>query len=183
MEARKMKVNPATQGSLPISIRKYIISAALVFIALPSNIAVAENKADLVIVRKSEEKLYLQRNGNTFASFPVAFGGNPKGHKQKEGDERTPEGKYVLDSKNSKSSFYKSIHISYPNARDTTAAKASGVNPGGLIMVHGQKNGFAWLAPVVQWFNWTDGCVAQKNADMDIVWDAVDAGTPIEIYP
>lgn len=68
-------------------------------------------------------------------------------------------------------------------AHDTASAKARGVDPGGLIMVHGQKNGLGWLAPLAQRFNWTDGCVAVSNEDMDIIWQAVDIGTPIEILP
>lgn len=140
-------------------------------------------KADLVVVNKTESRLYLQSAGHRFASFKVAFGGNPLGHKQQEGDERTPEGKYILDAKNPGSAYYKAIHISYPNARDRAAAKARGVSPGGQIMIHGQKNGLGWLAPVAQLFDWTDGCVALSNADMEQVWQAVVVGTPIEIYP
>lgn len=140
-------------------------------------------KADLVVVKKSESRLYLQHDGKSFASFKVAFGGEPEGHKEREGDERTPEGRYVLDSKNANSAFYKAIHVSYPNARDVANAKAKGVQPGGLIMIHGQKNGWGWAAPVAQLFDWTDGCIALKNKDMDVVWGAVDEGTPIEIDP
>jgi murein L,D-transpeptidase YafK len=143
----------------------------------------AAEKADRVVVKKSEARLYLERDGKAFASFKAAFGARPEGHKQQEGDERTPEGRYVLDSKNAKSSYYKAIHISYPNAHDTASAKAHGVAPGGLIMVHGQKNGFGWLAPLAQRFNWTDGCIGVSNADMDTVWRAVEVGTPIEILP
>jgi len=140
-------------------------------------------KADLVIVSKAESRLYLQRAGKRFASFNVVFGGNPRGHKQQEGDERTPEGHYVLDWKNPSSRYYKAIHISYPSAQDLSSAKARGVRPGGQIMIHGQRNGLAWLAPIAQLFDWTDGCVALSNTDMDAVWNAVDAGTPIEIKP
>jgi murein L,D-transpeptidase YafK len=150
--------------------------------ALFSSLACAE-KADRVIVSKAESRLYLERAGQRFASFKVAFGANPHGHKQREGDERTPEGKYILDAKNSNSGYYKALHVSYPNAQDRAAAKARGVRPGGQIMVHGQKNGFGWLAPVAQLFNWTNGCIALSNADMERVWNAVDVGTPVEIDP
>jgi murein L,D-transpeptidase YafK len=145
--------------------------------------AISTEKADLVVVRKSESRLYLQRAGKSFASFHVAFGNHPRGPKQQQGDERTPEGRYILDSKNAASSFYKALHISYPNAQDVAAAKSHGVDPGGLIMIHGQKNGFGWMGYATQLFNWTDGCVALTNGDMQQVWDAVDAGTPIVIYP
>lgn len=143
----------------------------------------AAQKADLVVVKKSEARLYLQRDGKPFASFAVSFGRTPDGHKTRKGDKRTPEGRYILDAKNPKSGFYKAIRISYPNAQDRETAKAQGVKPGGLILIHGQKNGLGWMAPVSELFNWTDGCVALSNQDMDQVWQAVEVGTPIEIYP
>lgn len=155
--------------------------ALLILVGLPLT-AYAE-QTDLVIVSKSESRLYLVRDGSRYASFRVSFGGEPKGHKQQEGDQRTPEGRYTLDSKNPNSNYYKAIHISYPNPKDREFAKARGADPGGLIMIHGQKNGWGWLAPVIQWFDWTDGCIALSNKDMDVVWNAVAAGTPIEITP
>jgi murein L,D-transpeptidase YafK len=140
-------------------------------------------KADAVLVIKSEKRLYLMNKGSQFASLRVTFGAQPVGHKQKQGDERTPEGYYVLDYKNPSSRFYKSIHISYPNLRDRTNAQHLGVNPGGDIMIHGQTNGWEWASPIMQFFSWTDGCIALSNKDMDRVWEAVDPGTPIEIRP
>ncbi|HKE92739.1 MAG TPA: L,D-transpeptidase family protein [Povalibacter sp.] len=160
--------------------RQLLLATALIAASL---VAAAEPKADLVVVKKSESRLYLQRHGKSFASFKVAFGAAPQGPKMQQGDERTPEGRYVLDAKNSGSAFYRAIHVSYPDARDLAAARARGVEPGGQIMIHGQKNGFGWLAPLTQLFNWTDGCIALSNADMDSVWAAVDAGTPIQIDP
>ena len=140
-------------------------------------------KADLVIVYKSQSKLLLKRDGKTLNEFSVVFGANPMGAKQQVGDERTPEGRYILDYKNAKSAYYKSIHISYPSEADRIRARKLGVKPGGDIMIHGQRNGFGWLGFAVQWFNWTDGCIAVKNSAMDEIWDAVAVGTPIVIYP
>jgi murein L,D-transpeptidase YafK len=142
-----------------------------------------DNKADLVVVFKSESKLLLKHGENTLRAYKVAFGSNPKGHKQMEGDERTPEGRYVLDFKKADSSYHKAIHISYPNERDKVNARKLGVNPGGDIMIHGQPNGFGWLGFLIQWFDWTDGCIAVKNSEMDEIWRMVDPGTPIEINP
>ena len=139
--------------------------------------------ADKVLVIKSEHALYLMKDGEAFAAFHVVFGANPKGHKQQQGDERTPEGDYTLGYKNTNSKYYKSIHISYPNAEDRAKAKQRGVRPGGDIMIHGQPNGKAWLTPFSQMINWTNGCIALTNDDMDIVWDAVQTKTPIEIRP
>jgi len=139
--------------------------------------------ADHVIVNKSKSKMYLLSNGEPFKEYNVVFGNNPTGHKQQEGDERTPEGTYILDYKKEDSSFYKAIHISYPNEQDKNIAKKLGVNPGGLIMIHGQKNGFSWLSPISQKFNWTNGCIAVTNTEMDEIWKSVKIGTSIEIQP
>jgi len=157
--------------------------AYFTIILLISTYAFCLEKADFVFVIKSESKLYLIKNGKTLKEFDVVFGANPKGHKLKEGDERTPEGRYILDYKKVDSAYYKSIHISYPNEQDKRRAKELGVDPGGLIMIHGQKNGFGWFSFISQAFNWTDGCIALSDSDMDEVWEAVDVGTPIQIKP
>jgi len=143
----------------------------------------AEETVDLVRVLKAERKMQLITKGKVIREFHVALGGNPEGHKRKEGDKRTPEGRYMLDYKKSDSAFYKAIHISYPNAADTERAKKAGVSPGGQVMVHGQKNGLGWLAFFTQLFDWTNGCVALNNSDMDEVWSFVEAGMPIELVP
>jgi len=145
--------------------------------------ASSSTKADKVIVEKSQAKLLLMYQGKVINEYHVAFGAEPKGHKKQEGDERTPEGEYVLDYKKSNSSFYKAIHISYPNEQDKLNAKKLGVNPGGMIMIHGQKNGFGLFSFITQKFNWTNGCIAVTNSEMDEIWDAVDENTPIEIRP
>jgi murein L,D-transpeptidase YafK len=157
----------------------------LIALLLVQQVAVgaAAVKADSVLVIKKQGRLYLLKNGERFASFRATFGANPVGHKQAQGDERTPEGHYILDYKNPNSKFYKSIHISYPNARDRANARRMGVDPGGDIMIHGQTNGWGWAAPVMRFVLWTDGCVALSDRDMDRVWAAVDPGTPIEIKP
>jgi murein L,D-transpeptidase YafK len=155
---------------------------ALIFtVVISANCFAGNRKVDLVLVDKSEKKMYLLSEGNQFKEYHVVFGSNPKGHKLQEGDERTPEGKYVLDYKKADSSFYKSIHISYPNEEDKAKAKKIGVSPGGLIMIHGQKNGFGWLSWLTQRFNWTNGCIAITNSEMDEIWELVKVGTPIEI--
>jgi murein L,D-transpeptidase YafK len=163
--------------------REMARSTVLTILLSVAATSTAAEKADRVVVKKSEARLYLEHDGKVFASFNTAFGARPEGHKQQEGDERTPEGRYVLDSKKADSAYYKAIHISYPNAHDIASAKARGVKPGGLIMVHGQRDGWGWLASLAQLFNWTDGCIAVSNKDMETIWQAVDVGTPIEILP
>lgn len=154
----------------------------LLFVAATYS-AWAQPKADLVVVEKSEQRVYLYHDGEVFASYHAKFGGDPVGHKIQQGDQRTPEGRYTLDWKNPNSKYYKSIHISYPNRYDRERARELGVDPGGDIMIHGQPNGYGWIAPFSRFVNWTDGCVAVSNEDMELIWNAVDAGTPIEIRP
>lgn len=136
---------------------------------------------DLVTVDKSARKMHLLDNGKVVKTYTIALGDNPKGHKQQEGDEKTPEGRYVLDYINEQSGYYRSMHISYPNAQDKKAAKARGVSPGGFIMIHGQKNGWEKFAAVTQKMDWTDGCIALTNPEMDEFLALVKIGTPIHI--
>jgi murein L,D-transpeptidase YafK len=143
----------------------------------------ATEMIDLVRVLKAERKIQLIAKGQIIREFPISLGGKPVGHKRQSGDQHTPEGKYILDYKKSDSAFYKAIHISYPNFADIENARKAGVSPGGQIMIHGQKNGLGWLAPLTQRFDWTNGCVALSNKDMDEVWNLVKVGAAIELVP
>lgn len=136
---------------------------------------------DKVFVDKSARTLQLLSDNKVIKTYHIALGGNPVGHKQQQGDKRTPTGPYILDYKNEKSKFYRSIHVSYPNAADKARAKSRGVSPGGDIMIHGQKNGFGHLAAINQQRDWTDGCIAVTDNEMDEIMAAVEIGTPIEI--
>ncbi|MEM7081936.1 MAG: L,D-transpeptidase family protein [Pseudomonadota bacterium] len=140
-------------------------------------------QATRVEVYKENRELVLLDGSKELARYSIALGGDPIGHKVKEGDSRTPEGSYVLDWRNNKSSFYRSIHISYPNAKDIENAKKLGVSAGGDIMIHGQPNGYGMLAPFTQLKDWTDGCIAVSDLEMEEIWRAVPNGTPIEIKP
>lgn len=136
-----------------------------------------------VLVRKKQRRLYLLAGEEVVRSYRIGLGSNPSGHKLYEGDKRTPEGKYTLDWRNPYSDFYKSIHISYPNEDDRELASAWGLDPGGSIMIHGLPNevgdmGFAYLG-----LDWTDGCIAVSNEEMDEIWNLVADGTPIRILP
>lgn len=136
---------------------------------------------NLVKVEKSISKMYLLDGDKVVKEYHVTFGGDPKGHKRQEGDQKTPEGTYTLDYKKEDSSFYRAMHVSYPNETDKENAKKLGVSPGGFIMVHGQRNWLGWLAPITQLFNWTNGCIALTNDEMDEFMDLVKVGTPIQI--
>jgi murein L,D-transpeptidase YafK len=140
-------------------------------------------KADTVLVVKSERRLFLLRDGRVLKSFPVALGRNPVGAKVRQGDGRTPEGRYVLDWRNPGSRFYRSIHISYPRPADRERARRLGVAPGGDIMIHGLPKGRDAIGADHAKWDWTEGCIALTNAETDEIWRRVDNGTPIEIRP
>lgn len=143
----------------------------------------ASLQADRVVVIKHDRILELYRSGKLIKSYKVALGGNPVGPKTQQGDHKTPEGNYVLDRRNPQSQFYKSIHISYPNARDRDKARANGISPGGDVFVHGLPRGYGWIGSRHRMKDWTDGCVAVTNEEIDEIWRAVPDGTPIEIRP
>jgi murein L,D-transpeptidase YafK len=140
-------------------------------------------EVDLVRVDKSERRMELVSENQVLRTYAIALGANPVGHKQQEGDERTPEGRYTLDWRNPNSAFTRSIHISYPNETDKVRARKAGVSPGGMIMIHGQSKGFGWWAWLFQLFDWTNGCIAVTDEEMNEIWDMVADGTPIEITP
>lgn len=139
--------------------------------------------ADRVLVLKHERTLQLLNQGKVIKTYKVALGGNPVGAKTARGDHKTPEGIYVLDSRNVHSKFYKSIHISYPSARERVAARQQGVSPGGDVFVHGLPNGYGWIGAGHRAKDWTDGCIAVTDQEIDEIWRAVPDGTLIEIRP
>src|SRR5258705_5478323 len=154
-------------------------SAALHF--WPHDALPADARADLVVVEKSERTLTLMHDGKVLKTYRVALGRNPQGHKVREGDKRTPEGRYVIDGRNQRSGFHLALNISYPNAADRKHAASQNVSPGGEIMVHGIKNGLGWLGPLHRLIDWTNGCVAVTNDEIREIWRAVPNGTAIEI--
>lgn len=142
-------------------------------------------KADQVMLLKHARQLLLMRNGRVIRAYKVALGRNPVGHKEREGDGRTPEGVYLLDWRNPRSAFYRSIHISYPSDEDFDRAFSRNDDPGGLIMIHGLPNGRERIGRnhISRWGDWTDGCIAVTNREMDEIWTMVDDGTIIDIRP
>ncbi len=138
---------------------------------------------DLVVIYKGDRVLHLKSRGQVVRSFEVALGATPVGHKLAEGDNRTPEGVYTLDWRNANSQFHRSMHISYPREVDQAAAQRRGVSPGGLVMIHGMPNGRQASDMNHPVNDWTNGCIAVTNAEMDEIWSLVDDGTTIIIYP
>lgn len=145
--------------------------------------AVQVPQADKVLIVKSERKLYLLRQGNVIKTAGIVLGLMPNGHKEREGDFRTPEGQYFLDARNPESDYFLSVKISYPNERDRARAKRLGVDPGGQIMIHGQPNAPKFDERRYEGWDWTDGCIAVSNSDMVDIWLMTREMIPIEIRP
>ncbi len=141
----------------------------------------AQAAIDLVSVDKSKRRMFLMEDGIVIKEYRIALGANPKGHKQQEGDNRTPEGNYTLDYIIHDSAYYRSVHISYPDAIDSLEARRLGVDPGGDIKIHGLKNDETRAPNFVQSFDWTNGCIAITNEEMDEFIQLVPMGTPIRI--
>lgn len=139
--------------------------------------------ADLVVIDKDARQLHLLQRGEIFRTFKIALGIRPVGDKKREGDFRTPEGRYILDRRNPDSDFFLSIHISYPNSQDRREAAALGVEPGGAIMIHGQPNVPTRSEAFYRTRDWTNGCIAVSNSDMIDIWLMTGENTPIEIRP
>jgi murein L,D-transpeptidase YafK len=148
--------------------------------ALPDGAAADElAKIDRVLIDKSDRQLMLLSDGKVERRYRIALGGNPLGHKEREGDSRTPEGLYRIDGKNPESAFHLSLRISYPNAADQARAMAAGLDPGGDIFIHGQPNWWPTDLPIG--YDWTLGCIAVTDAEIEEIWALVPVGTVVEI--
>ena len=147
-----------------------VATTSLLLLVQPLAIAGDFPLADKVVVEKENRKMYLLKDGKQIRVFDIALGMFPIGGKSKEGDQRTPEGQYVLDTRKPDSDFFLSIHISYPNASDMRQAKANGVDPGGQIMIHGQPNSPTYSEAYYEKEDWTNGCIAVSNSDMIDIW-------------
>jgi len=139
--------------------------------------------ADRIVVRKADRKLDLYDGTQLLRTYVISLGKEPRGAKMREGDKRTPEGRYVIDYRKEDSSYHRALHISYPRADQIAAARARGDSPGGLIMIHGLPNGGGWIGRLHRLADWTVGCVAVTNDEIEELWRVVPIGTPIEIQP
>lgn len=138
---------------------------------------------DKVLIEKRKRRLTLISKGKAIKTYKIALGGNPVGPKEREGDNKTPEGTYTIESRNRHSEYHLSLRISYPNEKDRRRAKKRGVSPGGDIMIHGMKNGLAWVGGFHTKMDWTEGCVAVTNKEIEEISRLVPNGTPVEIKP
>jgi murein L,D-transpeptidase YafK len=145
--------------------------------------APTQPQADRIIILKSAHTMTLLSGDKVLKTYKVALGTVPVGPKRVEGDHKTPEGNYTIDAKNPQSQFHLSLHISYPSAADRESAAKLGTRPGGAIMIHGLAKQFAYLGTLHRQVDWTDGCVAVTNAEIEEIWKLVPVGTRVEIRP
>jgi murein L,D-transpeptidase YafK len=161
-----------------------LVGLALIFLAywkFPNKRLPESAVADKVIVLKSKKRLILMNRDRALKIHKVALGKEPIGPKRCQGDLKTPEGNYKMDWKNAESRFHLSIHISYPNNADRVRAKRLGCSPGGDVMIHGLPDEWDWIGKLHRWRNWTNGCIAVTNPEIEEIWRSVPIGTPIEI--
>jgi murein L,D-transpeptidase YafK len=155
----------------------------LVWLCLPPAPLPRGTRADLLVVHKSARRMLVYARGSLVRSYVISLGRAPVGPKRREGDHRTPEGRYVIDHHNPHSTFHRSLHVSYPSAADAARARAAGHPPGGEIMIHGMRNGGGWLGRLHLISDWTDGCIAVTDPEIEELYRIVPDGTPSVIRP
>jgi murein L,D-transpeptidase YafK len=165
-----------------------IAIGAIAFAVVSSDIFAARKaplpsgaRADLIVIEKDAHRLTLYAHGRKLRSYVVSLGTGGTEAKTQAGDGRTPEGHYEIDRHEAQSDFYRALHISYPSAIDRKVARARGVAPGGAIMIHGLRNHTGWIGGWQRLIDWTDGCIALTDGEMDELWRVVPNGTPVEI--
>ena len=142
-----------------------------------------QRKADNIVIEKAARKMTVYHKGAVLKTYSISLGGEPVGAKERQGDHRTPEGTYTISGRNAKSKFHRSLRISYPSTADRERARKAKVDPGGDIMIHGLPNGWGWLGAGHLKSDWTDGCIAVTNREIEEIWELVPDGTTVVITP
>jgi len=191
MSPLRFAFNPLNVGQKRRQMKKLIIIAIIVVIGGISALSInarrlekplpANATADKVLIEKSKRSLTLLNKNTPLKTYEVSLGKEPEGKKTEEGDGRTPEGIYSIDRRKLKSSYHRALHVSYPNSEDTAQAKARGVSPGGDIMIHGLPNGIGLIGKLHTKRDWTLGCIAVTNPEIEEIWRVVPDGTTVEI--
>jgi murein L,D-transpeptidase YafK len=159
------------------------ITGVLVYYFYPEEKLPVGVQIDRLVVYKSERQLLAYSDGKLIKTYTISLGKNPDGDKEFEGDERTPEGNYTINAKNPNSGYHKNLGISYPDKNDVIQAKLKGKPTGGDIKIHGLPNGQGYIGKFQRWSDWTWGCIALTNKEIDELYRSVEIGTPIEILP
>lgn len=172
-----------THDMFRLIVKSIRIGVVLLALGILAGAGLANTTADRIVIMKSKRTMELRRGDEILKMYRIALGGTPVGPKQREGDHKTPEGIYRIDTKNAWSHYHLSLHISYPSAVDRQRAQAMGVSPGGDIMIHGLPPGYGWLGASHRQVDWTDGCIAVSNTEIEEIWKLVPVGTTVEIKP
>ena len=164
----------------------FAIIITIIFInsyGLTRNNSISWPQIDKILIEKSKRTMTVYSQNNAIKTYRIALGFAPIGHKQQEGDGKTPEGHYTIAAKNPRSQFHLSLKISYPSATNRLEAHRRGINPGSDIMIHGLGRGFGWLGSAHYLKDWTLGCIAVTNEEIDELYPVVKVGTAVEIVP
>lgn len=154
-----------------------------VYYFYPESKLASDIKIDSLVVYKSERKLFAYSNGKLIKTYKISLGKNPVGDKRFEGDKKTPEGIYFINAKNPNSGYYKNLGISYPDKQDIEFSKRLGKPTGGDIKIHGLRNGMGYIGKFQRWYDWTAGCIALTDREVDELYYSEEVGTQIEIKP
>ena len=173
----------ARQLSIPLAAAACALAALFAWAHHPGRPLPEAARADSILVEKAARTMTLCQGAHVLRRYSIALGRRPTGDKECEGDKKTPEGVFVIDRHKLDSSFHLALHISYPDERHAAAARAKGVSPGSDIMVHGIRNGLAWMGKMHRWIDWTAGCIAVTDWEIEEIARAVPDGTRIEIKP
>lgn len=155
----------------------------LIWAHIPETPLPGASTADAVLVEKALRRMTLYQGTNVLRQYRVSLGRCPVGDKEQEGDKKTPEGVFTIDRRKLDSSFHLALHISYPDESHIARAKERGVSPGSDIMIHGIRNGLSWAGKMHRWIDWTAGCIAVTDWEIQEIAKAVPDGTRIEIRP
>ena len=161
----------------------FSLIAVLVYYFYPEKELPSKDKIDLIIVYKAKRELLAYSNGQLLKTYKISLGKNPIGDKEFEGDNKTPEGIYLINAKNKNSVCWKNLGISYPNQEDIEYSKKLGKPTGGDIKIHGLVNGFGFIGKFHRWRDWTAGCIGITNKEVEELFNSVEIGTKIEIRP
>ncbi|SDG62206.1 L,D-transpeptidase catalytic domain [Pedobacter terrae] len=161
----------------------FFIIGAAIYNLYPEQKLPTNTEIDYIIVKKSDRQLLAYAKHKLIKTYKISLGDSPVGHKEFEGDEKTPEGFYIINAKNPNSGYHKNLGVSYPNKEDIAKAKALDKLPGGDIKIHGIRNKLGFIGKFQRFFDWTNGCMALTNNEVDELFYAVNIGTKIEIRP
>lgn len=171
------------QFAICLGVFGVLVASGAIWANAPLSPLPGNAKADLLVVEKDQRRLLAYSQGRLLRAYPVSLGRDPIGPKVRQGDRRTPEGRYVIDSHNPASAFHRSLHVSYPSAAEAATARSGGYDPGRDIMVHGIHNGLRWIGRAHRFLDWTVGCIAVTDPEIEELYRIVPDGTPIELRP